>query len=76
MFTSLLLAFTSFGVSGVLGGLISLVVFILCAVLAIWLLKILLDAVGVSLPDPAWLLIKILIALVGLFYVLRAFGVA
>lgn len=71
-----LLAFTSFGVSGILGGLISLCVFVLVAVLVIWLLQLLLGAIGVNLPPPVWLIIKIIIALVGLFYALRVFGVA
>ncbi len=65
-----------FGLSGVLGGLISLVVFVLIAVLVIWLLQLLLGALGVTLPPPVWLLIKIVIALLGLAYALRVFGVA
>lgn len=71
-----LLAFYSFGVGGLLGGLISLCVFVLVAVLVIWLLQLLLGALGVTLPPPVWLIIKIVIALIGLFYALRAFGVA
>jgi hypothetical protein len=70
-----LLAYT-FGVSGLLGGLIGLVLFVLVAVLVLWLLEKLLTAIGVALPPPVWLLIKIVIALLGLAYALRVFGVA
>jgi hypothetical protein len=65
-----------FGISGFLGALISLVVFVLVAILVIWLLQLLLGALGVTLPPPAWLLIKIIIALLGLAYALRVFGIA
>ncbi len=65
-----------FGIGGFLGGLITLVAFVLVAILVLWLLDKLLGALGVALPPPAWLLIKILIALVGLGYALRIFGIA
>ncbi len=77
LFTSLLAAQVYiFGLSGVLGALISLVFFVLVAVLVIWLLQLLLGALGVTLPPPVWLLIKIIIALLALAYALRVFGVA
>jgi hypothetical protein len=72
----LLSAVYLFGISGFLGALISLVVFVLVAILVIWLLQLLLGALGVNLPPPAWLLIKIIIALIGLAYALRVFGIA
>lgn len=65
-----------FGIGGVLGALVSLVFFVLVAVLVIWLLQLLLNAIGVALPSPVWLLIKIIIALLALAYALRVFGVA
>jgi hypothetical protein len=65
-----------FGIGGLLGGLIALVLFVLVAILVIWLLQLLLTALGVTLPPNVWLLIKIIIALIGLAYALRVFGIA
>lgn len=72
----MLLAFWSFGVTGILGGLIALCVFVLVAILVLWLLQLLLGALGVTLPPNVWLIIKIIIALIGILYALRVFGVA
>jgi len=52
------------------------VLFVLVAILVIWLLQLLLTALGVTLPPNVWLLIKIIIALIGLAYALRVFGIA
>lgn len=65
-----------FGLSGWIGGLITLVVFAIVALLVIFVLQKILGAFGVQIPPNIWMLIQLLIVLIAIGLALRIFGVA
>lgn len=72
----LLLAFYSFGVGGLLGGLIQLLVLALVIIIVLWVVQLILGALGITVPPNIWLIIRVILALIVLLYALRIFGIA
>jgi len=70
------LAFANFGFTGILGGVVALIIAVICLCILLYVIKACAEALGWPIPPAIWKLLCILAMVIALIYALRAFGVA
>ncbi len=75
MNTPLLLAiWTPYG-HGFLGGIVALIIAVICLALLLYVIKACAEALGYGIPAPIWKLLCLLALVIAVIYALAAFGV-
>lgn len=62
-------------ITGILTGLLYFAIYVLVAIFVLWLLEKLFIAFKVTLDPSIWLVIRVILIIIGVLYLLHAFGV-
>ena len=71
---SLLAVWTPYG-HGILGGIVALIIAVLCLALLLYVIKACAETLGYPIPGPIWKLLCLLALVIALIYALSAFGI-